>query len=69
MLGLRLMSGVDLLDFERRYSQTLESVFGERLRTARAAGLVETAAGRLRLTEQGTLLGNEVFAALLPDAS
>ncbi len=69
MLGLRLMSGVDLLDFERRYSQSLESVFGERLRTARAAGLVETAAGRLRLTEQGTLLGNEVFAALLPDVS
>jgi oxygen-independent coproporphyrinogen-3 oxidase len=69
MLGLRLMSGVDLLDFERRYSQSLESVFGERLRTARAAGLVETTAGRLRLTEQGTLLGNEVFAALLPDAS
>jgi oxygen-independent coproporphyrinogen-3 oxidase len=69
MLGLRLMSGVDTLDFERRYSQSLESVFGERLRTARAAGLVETTAGRLRLTEQGTLLGNEVFAALLPDAS
>jgi hypothetical protein len=32
-------------------------------------GLVETVEGRLRLTEQGTLLGNEVFAALLPDAT
>jgi oxygen-independent coproporphyrinogen-3 oxidase len=68
MLGLRLTAGVDLADFERRYGQALESVFAERLRDGRAAGLVETVEGRLRLTEQGTLLGNEVFAALLPDA-
>ena len=69
MLGLRLTAGVDLADFERRYCQPLESVFAGRLRDARAAGLVETVEGRLRLTEQGTLLGNEVFAALLPDAT
>jgi oxygen-independent coproporphyrinogen III oxidase len=69
MLGLRLTAGVDLADFERRYGQSLESVFAERLRDARAAGLVETVDGRLRLTERGMLLGNEVFAALLPDAS
>jgi oxygen-independent coproporphyrinogen-3 oxidase len=68
MLGLRLTAGVELADFERRYGQSLESVFAERLREARAVGLVETVEGRLRLTEQGTLLGNEVFAALLPDA-
>ena len=69
MLGLRLTAGVDLADFERRYGQSLESVFAGRLRDARAAELVETAGGYLRLTEQGTLLGNEVFAALLPDAT
>jgi oxygen-independent coproporphyrinogen III oxidase len=69
MLGLRLTAGVELADFERRYGQSLESVFAERLRDARAAELVETVEGRLRLTEQGTLLGNEVFAALLPDAT
>jgi len=69
MLGLRLTAGVDLADFERRYGLSLESVFAERLREARAAGLVETVKGRLRLTERGTLLGNEVFAALLPDAT
>ena len=66
---MRLTAGVDLADFERRYGQSLESVFAERLREAREAGLVETVEGRLRLTEQGTLLGNEVFAALLPDAT
>ncbi len=69
ILGLRLTAGVELADFERRYGQSLESVFAERLREAREAGLVETVEGRLRLTEQGTLLGNEVFAALLPDAT
>jgi oxygen-independent coproporphyrinogen-3 oxidase len=68
MLGLRLTAGVDLADFERRYGQPLEGIFVERLRDVRAAGLIETVEGRLRLTEQGTLLGNEVFAALLPDA-
>ena len=45
MLGLRLTAGVELADFERRYGQSLESVFAERLREARAAGLVETVAG------------------------
>jgi putative oxygen-independent coproporphyrinogen III oxidase len=69
MLSLRLMAGVDLADFERRYGQSLESVFAERLSEALAAALVETVEGRLRLTEHGTLLGNEVFAALLPDAT
>jgi oxygen-independent coproporphyrinogen-3 oxidase len=69
MLGLRLTAGVDVADFEHRYDQSLERVFAARLSDARAAGLVETTDGRLRLTERGTLLGNEVFAALLPDAS
>jgi oxygen-independent coproporphyrinogen III oxidase len=69
MLGLRLTAGVAEADFERRYGQSLESVFAERLREARAATLVETVDGRLRLTERGLLLGNEVFAALLPDAT
>lgn len=69
ILGLRLTAGVDLADFERRYSQSLESVFSERIRETREVGLVETVEGRLRLTEQGTLLGNEVFAALLPDTN
>jgi len=67
MLSLRLTAGVAEADFERRYGQSLESVFAERLREARAAALVETVDGRLRLTERGLLLGNEVFAALLPD--
>jgi oxygen-independent coproporphyrinogen III oxidase len=69
MLGLRLTAGVDLADFERRYGKSLERMFAERLRDVRAAGLVEMVDGRLHLTERGMLLGNEVFAALLPDAS
>jgi oxygen-independent coproporphyrinogen-3 oxidase len=66
MLGLRLIAGVAEADFQERYGQSLDSVFAERLRDVRAAGLVETVDGRLRLTEHGLLLGNEVFAALLP---
>jgi oxygen-independent coproporphyrinogen-3 oxidase len=69
MLGLRLTAGVDARDFEQRYGQSLESVFAGRLREARAAELVETVDGRLLLTERGLLMGNEVFAALLPDTS
>jgi len=68
MLGLRLLAGLSLADFAGRFGRAFEDVFGERLAEVRALGLVELAGGRARLTERGLLLGNEVFAQLLPDA-
>src|SRR5581483_11858735 len=53
-LGLRLQEGIDA---------SLPAPAG--LDGFVQAGLVERAAGRLRLTEQGILLSNEVFAELI----
>jgi oxygen-independent coproporphyrinogen-3 oxidase len=68
MLRLRLTAGLPLAEFARRYARSFESVFGERLRDVVALGLVEFGEGVVRLTPRGMLLGNEVFARLLPDA-
>ena len=67
MLGLRLVSGLDLGAFARRYGRDFEAVFGERLAEVSAAGLLERVGASVRLSERGRLLGNEVFACLLPD--
>jgi oxygen-independent coproporphyrinogen-3 oxidase len=69
MLGLRLNEGVALDEFARRFGQPFATVFGPTAAQLRAWGLLEEeqSGGRLRLTERGQLVGNEVFARFLPD--
>jgi oxygen-independent coproporphyrinogen-3 oxidase len=67
MLALRLNAGLSLALFERRYGVSFEQVFGARLAPVEAAGLLERVDGVVRLSEQGRLLGNEVFLRLLPE--
>jgi oxygen-independent coproporphyrinogen-3 oxidase len=67
ILGLRLIDGVGLAEFRERYGVDALERFGGQLEAAFANGLVEVGGDRLRLTERGLLLANEVFAALLPD--
>lgn len=64
LLGLRTVDGVEARTFEAALG-TLPAAERERLADAVAAGLLETAAGRVRLTRRGVLLSNEVFALLL----
>ena len=59
--GLRRAQGVALPDFQRRHGVDPLAVWGEPLRDVFAAGLLEVAGERLRLTERGVLLSNEVF--------
>ena len=65
--GLRLNAGISRAEFAARFGRTFEQVFDERLAEVRALGLIETVGDRVRLTEHGRLLGNEVFERLLPD--
>jgi oxygen-independent coproporphyrinogen-3 oxidase len=67
MLGLRLNEGISLPLFARRYGIAFDTLFGTRLAPLEAAGLLERVDGRIRLSERGRLLGNEVFERLLPD--
>lgn len=61
MLGLRLNEGVSRAEFSRRFGRPLERVFGPELDDLSRVGLLDTGSVRVKLTERGRLLGNEVF--------
>lgn len=67
ILGLRLMSGVDLAGFAARFGASADDAFGPAIAKHEALGLLERVEGRLRLTDRGLLLSNEVFVDILPD--
>jgi len=60
-LGLRLIAGVDLAGFRRRFGRPAEDVYREQIGRLAEWGLVELAGGYLRLTRRGLPLANEVF--------
>lgn len=65
LLGLRLHDGVTEESFGR-VASTLSRGDRERLEDAREAGLLEfSRSGRVRLTEKGVILSNEVFSAFV----
>ena len=62
MMGLRLTEeGVAFEAFAQRFGRSLDGRFGNEIRRLTARGLVEVVDGRLRLTRDGRLLGNQVF--------
>jgi len=63
--GLRRSEGIDLEHFKERYGIDPQASYVEHLREPLAAGLIEARDGRLRLTETGVLLSNEVFQAFV----
>jgi len=67
ILGLRLVEGVSVAAFRRRFGASLLSVYAPAVAELTALGLLERANGRIRLTPKGRLLGNEAFERFLPD--
>jgi len=63
--GLRRREGIDLAAFRARYGADLLERFGAALHESFTAALIERAGDRLRLTEKGVLLSNEVFRAFV----
>ena len=59
--GLRLVEGVDIEAFRSRHGIDPLVEWAEELAEVDRAGLVRVAAGRLRLSDRGMLLSNEVF--------
>ena len=69
MLGLRLTDeGMPDARFTTQFGETLEGVFGHQIARLANRGLLERLPDCVRLTAQGRLLGNQVFAEFLPDA-
>ncbi len=64
MLGLRMVEGVDLARFERDFGADTSRQLEENATPLQQAGLLEKTRGRIRLTERGFLLSNEVLARL-----
>jgi oxygen-independent coproporphyrinogen III oxidase len=64
-MGLRLREGVDLKDFTDRYGVDVIDRYGDELPRLREAGLIQIVGDRLRLTETGMLLSNEVFVSFV----
>ena len=63
--GLRRRAGVDVLAFARRHGIDPIAEWGDSLAEAERAGLVGIGGGRIRLTDRGVLVSNEVFEAFV----
>ncbi len=64
-LGLRVVEGVDLASVGRRYGVDLAASKAAAWERAGAAGLIEWRGSRVRLTPEGRVRSNELFADLL----
>ena len=62
MMGLRLDRGVEDSEFERKFGETPRSAYSEAVAELAEHGLLSAGGGRLRLTQRGRMLGNEVFS-------
>jgi putative oxygen-independent coproporphyrinogen III oxidase len=69
MVGLRLLRGVKREDFRRQFGLELEAIFGGMLNKLVKQKLLETTDEGYRLTEQGVLLGNEVFGEFISEVA
>ena len=68
MTQLRLLNeGLDLAAFEAKFGQSVAEIYGETLDQMVDWGLVAVANGRLRLTQKGWFLSNQVFYRLMLD--
>lgn len=61
ILGLRLLEGIELAGFERRFGRSLFDVYPAAVAEVVEADLAEARCGRLRLTDRGLPLANRVF--------
>ena len=66
-LGLRMMEGIDLLNFEKTFGVSAEIIYKKELTQLIKQELICKEDGRLRLTDRGIDLSNRVLAEFLLD--
>jgi putative oxygen-independent coproporphyrinogen III oxidase len=64
-LNLRLIEGFRLADFQRRFTQSFDEIFGARASRLVENGLLLRDEERIRLSDRGLELGDSVFAEFL----
>ncbi|MCH7998318.1 MAG: radical SAM family heme chaperone HemW [Chloroflexi bacterium] len=67
IMGLRLNEGVSLAEFRRRFGAGAEAAYADTFAELTKLDLLERTNDRIRITDHGRLLANEVFTRLLPD--
>ena len=67
-LGLRMMRGVSMEGFEKRFGKTMEEIYGSVIQSYEKQGLLRRENGWLRLTERGIDVSNQIFADFLLDS-
>ena len=65
MLGLRLLDGLSMADFQVRFGRGPLELYGSQIEELQQEGLLERSDGLLRLTRRGCLLANQVFMRFL----
>lgn len=60
-MGLRLIKGINLNSFKKRFGAPLGSLFRKEIKELTAKELVELTGSHLKLTDKGLFLANEVF--------
>ncbi|GAB4456137.1 MAG: radical SAM family heme chaperone HemW [Armatimonadaceae bacterium] len=66
MVGLRMTEGIDLCRIAQRFGVEVREQFATEIAQLTNTGLLEVAGDRLRLTQRGLFLANEVMMAFLP---
>ncbi|SHH34112.1 oxygen-independent coproporphyrinogen-3 oxidase [Caloranaerobacter azorensis DSM 13643] len=66
ILGLRLIKGIEKLDFKKRFGLNVDDIYGMQLRSLENKGLIENKEEYIKLTKRGIDLSNLVFMELLP---
>lgn len=64
-MGLRLIEGVDLDDFEYRFDIDLKKIYQEEIKNLKKSGLILLEKGKIKLSQKGILHGNRVFMEFL----
>ncbi|GAK39613.1 oxygen-independent coproporphyrinogen iii oxidase [Paenibacillus sp. TCA20] len=65
MVGLRMLDGVSSSRFEAQFGEQIEDIFAGPLHKMVHAGLLDATGDGYRLSSQGVLYGNEVFAEFI----
>lgn len=64
-LGLRMMEGISIQEFEETFGKTLEACYGENIHRLQNEKLLILEEGYLKLTKKGIDISNYVFAEIL----
>ncbi|MFD2046117.1 radical SAM family heme chaperone HemW [Ornithinibacillus salinisoli] len=68
-LGLRKLKGINKENFERKYGFSYDKLYRDKISLLSHKGWIKEKDGYLRLTEEGVLLGNNVFEYFLLEDS